>query len=63
MKDWQQRVVEERNELYDKIHKLEDFLQQERHDIAQQQWDLLRSQLHYMQLYGDILNTRISAFA
>lgn len=62
MKDWQQRVVEERDELYDKIHKLEYFLNQGRNDIEQKQWNLLRSQLHYMQLYGDILNARVSDF-
>lgn len=55
MEPWQERVISERNDLVDKIVKLDESGRAS-HD------QLLRWQLSIMHAYCDVLNIRISQF-
>ncbi len=60
MNPWQERLIQEKVDLIEKILKLEDFLDSERvPSVATNQRDLLEQQLNVMQKYRDILELRI----
>lgn len=61
MEDWQQRVVEERDQLGEKIDKLKAFLDNN-NKIDEFDFEILDLQLSIMQSYAAILNSRISRF-
>ena len=64
MQPWQQRVIEEHNELDKKIDKLETFIKtmDDTNRVAYQDWQLLEAQLHAMRAYRQILSIRSSKF-
>lgn len=63
MKPHEQRVVEEYNELVDKINKLRTFLEQDRPEfVAELQWDLMVQQYGLMAGYARVLSARIDNF-
>jgi hypothetical protein len=63
MKDYQQRVVTELNELHEKIGKLDAFLMAEdRPRLNEAARELLIRQLDIMQDYRDVLQERIDLF-
>lgn len=62
MEDWQQRVVEERDQLGEKIDKLKIFLDNN-NKIDEFDFEILDLQLSIMQSYAAILNSRISRFS
>ena len=63
LKPHEQRVVDEKNELKDKVLKLEDFLLKGRPSfIDDDNWELLEGQLEVMSAYLCILEKRISLF-
>ncbi len=63
MEEWQKRVFNERDDLQEKIDKLEAFFKSDRiHDVSNEHDDLLKRQLSAMSLYRDILNERIALF-
>ena len=64
MQPHQQRVVDEKAELDDKIVKLDYFTQTSPHwaGLPQEEKDRLTEQLAVMQKYSDILAARIAAF-
>ena len=63
LKPHEQRVVDEKNELKDKVLKLDDFLLKGKPSfIDEHNWNLLESQLDVMTTYLDILEERISLF-
>ena len=55
--DWQQRVIDEQNDLNDKVTKLETYLAG---DALTR--ELLETQLFHMQKYLLVLNERIAGF-
>jgi hypothetical protein len=60
---WQQRVLNERDELLDKIHKLRLFFFDEKFSALHQfQQTLLHDQYKAMSKYCDILSWRIDLF-
>jgi len=64
MKDYQIRVVEEKEELDEKIHNLELYIQSEffANLPSKSEQDNLEFQLDVMSLYSRILEARISCF-
>jgi hypothetical protein len=59
----QQRVVEERAQLSDKVDKLETFVGSRTYtQLLPAEQARLQRQLHIMQLYEQVLSERISAF-
>lgn len=63
LQSYQQRVVQEKEELNTKIAKLSTFVGAVNFaDVPQSEQVRLRMQLKIMQLYGDILFERIEAF-
>ena len=63
MKDFQQRVVDEHTDLENKIEKLDTFLESDLFDsVSPEEQHLLVQQLYVMELYSDILSSRIKAF-
>ena len=63
LKPHEQRVVDEKIELKDKVLKLEDFLLKGKPSfIDEHNWNLLERQLKVMVTYLDILEERISLF-
>jgi hypothetical protein len=62
--EWQQRVFTERDELKERLLKLEDYLHTEAsYAIDQRDRNLLVSQRHHMILYLHVLDMRIARFA
>ena len=61
MKEYQQRVIEEKNILSEKIDKLSKFLES---NVAETlaEHSLLKEQLAVMETYRSILNKRISSW-
>lgn len=63
MEDWQQRVVEERNQLQDRYLSLQRTLRQGRpNHIALEDWTDLINQYFHMKNYLEVLQKRISKF-
>ena len=64
MKPHEQRVVDEKSELDNKIGKLCDFIGWSKiyKSLPESEQSRLTVQLHYMQGYSDILYQRIKAF-
>lgn len=63
MKDWQKRVIEEKNELTKKIIKLGSFFGAEEYEkIDDNQKGLLLAQHYFMDEYSQILSKRIALF-
>lgn len=64
MEDYQKRVVQEKQELDEKISKLGVFIygNQEFHKLSNSQKDLLIDQLKIMEKYSNILRIRIETF-
>ena len=59
----QDRVRLEQRDLYDKLDKLENFLDKGQPDfIDDEQWALLKEQQLYMDAYNDVLTKRIAKF-
>lgn len=59
----QERVVAEKKELDDKLNKLSDFIESEKFDdLDENEQDRLTMQYDIMQLYSNILETRIKYF-
>ena len=58
MKDWQRRVLEERNTLHVKKQKLELFLESPESPACSLARDLLKAQLGIMEAYWNILEAR-----
>ena len=59
----QDRVRLEQRDLYDKLDKLENFLDKGQPDfIDDEQWALLKEQQIYMDAYNDVLTKRIAKF-
>ena len=59
----QQRVVDEKAELDDKIQKLSGFFQTIiYHNLPPEEKSRLTMQLHFMTSYSEVLGTRIAAF-
>lgn len=64
MQDYQQRVVDEKKELDDKIAKLGSFVVSIKFlDVSLAERDLMVDQLKVMQQYSDLLRVRIELFA
>lgn len=63
LEDWQQRVIDEQSELFDRLEKLVEFtgsdLFKKLPVTSQEQ---LVQQAHHMNAYNDILTARIEAF-
>ena len=67
MQDWQLRVVEEYQELNEKIKKLPDFLDSDTNmlsssSLTTDQVHYMTEQLYSMQLYSNVLIKRIHSF-
>lgn len=64
MKDYQQRVIDEKKELDEKAKKLSDFigLSSEFENIPPDEQERLREQNEIMWQYSEILGQRIDAF-
>lgn len=63
MNDWQQRVVDEKAALDDKINKLETFSQGPIYSaLPEAEQTRLEHQVEYMQMYSDTLGERIGAW-
>lgn len=63
MQDWQQRVIDEKDQLQEKINKLTDFSSSDTYiALPRVQQELLVLQLAYMINYRDILSLRIKTF-
>lgn len=59
----QDRVRLEQRDLYDRLDKLENFLDKGQPDfIDDEQWDLLKEQQKHMDAYNDVLTKRIAKF-
>ena len=59
----QDRVRLEQRDLYDKLDKLENFLDKGQPDfIDDEQWGLLKEQQMHMDAYNDVLTKRIAKF-
>ena len=59
----QDRVRLEQRDLYDKLDKLENFLDKGQPSfIDDEQWDLLKEQQKHMDAYNDVLTKRIAKF-
>ena len=63
MKDWQERVVEERKELAEKAKNLDRFLDSDTYDaLDADERATLIVQAHAMMLYASALDVRIASF-
>jgi uncharacterized protein YdcH (DUF465 family) len=64
MKAYQKRVVEEKNQLDDKIAKLTNFINtsEDYMELSSIEQERLREQLTVMQRYAEILSERIKYF-
>ena len=65
MQPYQQRVIEERQQLIERINKLRTFVSDDNgpfSKLSMHEQDLLLRQLMVMEEYEDILNERISIF-
>lgn len=63
MEPWQQRVVDEREQLQERLQKLQAFLLTDIfHRLSVVDKTILKSQAAGMQFYLDMLNLRISRF-
>jgi len=64
MKDYQQRVIDEKDELDGKLEKLNNFIDSDGYDSIEdgRDKDLLDEQLQAMSDYSDILGKRIDRF-
>ena len=63
LEDWQQRVVDEQSELFDRLEKLIEFTQTEQFKkLPANKREQLVQQAHHMNAYNDILTARIEAF-
>jgi hypothetical protein len=63
MQAFQQRVVDEKKELDDKIAKLETFSEGPIFGgLSEAEQGRLSKQVEYMQMYSDVLGERITAF-
>ena len=63
LEDYQRRVFVERNELFEKIERLYEFMRGSRSDkLDESQRTLLRAQLNSMEAYRAILDLRIIQF-
>lgn len=63
MTDYKQRVVAEKAELDDKIAKLKAFFTSPVFDtLSEEECDILEEQHDVMQVYSNILSTRITFF-
>ena len=63
MEEYQKRVIVERDELHEKVRKLEEFFRSDIYlglDIVER--DLMRMQWHAMEVYLRILNMRLAGF-
>ena len=60
MKDYIERMENERDELSEKLEKLNRFRFQNVHMLDKTEWYLMKSQQNVMQEYVDILNARIA---
>ena len=60
----QQRVVDEKNELFDKIYKLDVFIKTNPifGQMEQQDKELLEEQLQHMKAYWNVLRQRVESF-
>ena len=56
---WQKRIVEEKQQLYKKIEKLQEFMKKQQINLSDKQWQLLDTQLHIMVAYHNILIIRL----
>lgn len=63
LQDWQQRVVDEKTDLDEKIIKLSNFIQSNKFkEVKGSQGRLLTEQLSAMRVYSTILHRRIVDF-
>lgn len=63
MEDWQQRVIEEAEQLEGKIHKLQNFIQMRAFEgLPEEEQNLLQNQLRHMIAYRHTLAYRIDGF-
>lgn len=63
MQDWQQRVIDEKTALDEKLNKLEAFLEGEGFEsLGNKDKTLLEHQAHWMNGYSGILGERIRRF-
>ena len=60
MKDYIERMKNERDELSEKLEKLNRFRCQNSHMLDKTEWYLMKNQQNVMQEYVDILNARIA---
>lgn len=60
LKDYIERMKNERDELSEKLKKLNRFRCQNFHMLDKTEWHLMKSQQNVMQEYVDILNARIA---
>lgn len=63
--DWQIRVLEERDDLRQKLHKLRNYLDSDTSKVYVKASGvlLLEDQEYFMQRYLDVLNQRIAEFS
>lgn len=62
MKDYQKRVINERNDLNTKLERLNAFLDDNHTNVILDELERLRKQTVVMQQYLEILDKRIEAF-
>lgn len=63
LEDWQQRVVNEQSELFDRLEKLVEFTGSDKFkELPAGKQEQLVQQAHHMNAYNDILTARIEAF-
>jgi len=63
LEDWQQRVVDEQSELFDRLEKLVEFTGSAKFkEFPADKQEQLVQQAHHMNAYNDILTARIEAF-
>lgn len=60
LKDYIERMKNERDELSEKLEKLNRFRCQNFHMLDKTEWYLMKNQQNVMQEYVDILNARIA---
>jgi hypothetical protein len=63
METYQERVIEEKNELDGKIEKLRNFIASDPFGVGLVQKKWMRRQELIMELYSDVLAERIAAFS
>lgn len=63
LEDWQERVVDEQSELFERLEKLVEFTCSEQFkSLPVDKQEQLVQQAHHMNAYNDILTARIEAF-